>query len=180
MMIRCFLILCCFSLLHSDKDVISWNETYKLSWSDFEAAPKVGIDAVALTASGITFNYSSTQSEEKGNTYNTNVEAHFYPEKSWYKPNKATAYILSHEQLHFDIAELYARKFRQRISNNTFTKDIASELNKLYGIIDKELEQTQNKYDSETEHSINTTMQEKWSNYVKTELKKLSKYKSAN
>ena len=85
-----------------------------------------------------------------------------------------------HEQLHFDITELYARKFRRRISNNTFTKDIASELNKLYGTIDKELEQTQNKYDSETEHSINTTMQEKWSNYVKAELKKLAKYKSSN
>ena len=60
------------------------------------------------------------------------VNAFFYPNESWYKPDVCNNLILSHEQLHFDITELHARKFRQMVSNTRFTNKIRSEMNLHY------------------------------------------------
>lgn len=42
----------------SNDETISWNDSRKLKWEDFKGNPNSQSDAVALTASGITFGYS--------------------------------------------------------------------------------------------------------------------------
>ena len=116
----------------SEDDTISWNENRKLTWADLKDQPNLNSGAVALTASGITFGFSIQKSGGRPTSFNTTVESLFYPDKSWYIEERADNYILGHEQLHFDITELHARKFRQQISRLKVSSRIRSELNRLH------------------------------------------------
>lgn len=178
-MIRIFLIICCFLSVQKDEPIISWNEANRLSWADFKAKPINTSSAVAITASGITFGFSITQTESnKVVGFTTEVFAHFYPEQSWYKIESTDNHILGHEQLHFDITELFARKFRRRISQLRISNTVRNELKEIHNSINKELSQMQNKYDNETDYSRNHEAQAKWKLFVANELNKLSKHKS--
>ena len=163
-------------LIMGKNDSILWNENYKFTWEDFKAEPRAQVDAVALTVSGISFSYSLSQNNDGDYQYETFVEAHFYPEKSWYKPEVSNGHILLHEQLHFDLTELYARKLRKRIAETKFSENIRAELNQLNDDINKELEMAQNKYDLETNHSINIEAQKQWEDFITSELKKLEAF----
>ncbi|WP_298236858.1 DUF922 domain-containing protein [uncultured Algibacter sp.] len=175
-----FLILFGLILLVQNEPVLTWDEDTKLTWADFKASPKSNSGAVAITASGITFGFS-IKSTDKNEvlSFTTNVNAYFYPEQSWYKPERATNHVLGHEQLHFSITELYARKFRQRIGKLKVTNTIREELKALQKTINKELAQTQERYDNETDYSRNEENQAKWEQYINAELKKYAAYKSS-
>lgn len=180
-MIKILLILCCFqSLKQYNKPVIAWSESYELSWADFKSKPNHEIDAVALTASGITFRMSIRQSDHEVVSFKANIQAHFYPEKSWYKKDRADAHTLAHEQLHFDITELFVRKFRQRIEDVKVSNQVRERLKSIHNEINKEVSEMQNKYDLETNHSRNIEAQAKWHAFIAQELEKVSKYKSAD
>ncbi|TGV04752.1 DUF922 domain-containing protein [Flavivirga rizhaonensis] len=177
-MTKVFFILCCLLCVQQDEPVISWNESYKLSWSDFKDKPDKSTSAVAITASGITFGFSVSATEDRVVDFTSEVHTHFYPEKSWYKKEQADHHVLGHEQLHFDITELYARKFRYRIEQIVVSNSVRAQLKTLHNTINKELSQMQNRYDSETNYSRNVEAQTKWKLYIADELKKFSKYKS--
>lgn len=176
-MLKFGLILCSFLCFAQDQPVIAWNESYILSWSDFKDNPDNKDRAVAITASGITFGFSIKQTETQVVSFTTNVLAHFYQEQSWYKQEKANIHILGHEQLHFDITELFARKFRYRISELKVSNSISSELKKLHNTIKKELTSMQDAYDAETDFSRNVEQQAKWQAQIAMDLVKLSIYK---
>ena len=160
---------------------MSWDASYKLSWTDFRAKPNTNANAVAITASGITFGFSITKTDDNVIVgFTSDVHAHFYPEQSWYKKERADSQILGHEQLHFDITELYARKFRQRISHLKTSNSIRKELKAVHNAILKELSQIQGQYDKETNYSIHSESQTKWQTYIAVELDKLSKFKSVD
>lgn len=160
---------------------MSWNESYKLTWQNFKAKPNKNDGAVAITASGITFGFSIKQTDKnKVVSFTSDVDSHFYPEQSWYKIERADNHILGHEQLHFDITELYARKFRYRISQVKLSNSVRRQLKKIHNDINTELSRTQNKYDNETDYSRNFEFQSKWKIYVDAELNKFSKYKSVD
>lgn len=179
-MFRIFIIISSFLFVSQDEPVISWNEGYKLSWSDFKGSPNKSESASAITASGITIGLSVKESNGRVISFTSNVYAHFYPEQSWYKVKEANAHVLGHEQLHFDITELYARKFRQRISQLKVSNTISSQLKKLHNTIRNELALEQDTYDAETNYSRNVEQQAKWKAHIATELSKLSKYKSVD
>ncbi|GAA3589397.1 DUF922 domain-containing protein [Flavivirga amylovorans] len=159
---------------------MSWNESYKLSWTDFKDTPDKNTSAVAITASGITFGFSVNMTDNRVVGFTSDVHAHFYPEKSWYKKEQADNHVLGHEQLHFDITELHARKFRYRIDQVKVSNSVRSQLKTIHNAINKELSQMQNRYDSETNYSRNMEAQTKWKLYIVDELKKFSKYKSVD
>ncbi|MCL5127924.1 DUF922 domain-containing protein [Algibacter sp. L4_22] len=177
-MIRTLVLLCCFIGFQTEKPVISWTDNYKLSWTDFRGKPKQNSGAVAETASGISFGFSLKKLESNVVSFSTEVNAYFYPEDSWFHPEQASAYILGHEQLHFDITELFARKFRKGISELKISNNIKEQLKTLYKNSEKGLGMMQRQYDAETNHSKNPEIQKEWQLYIKSELDKLSKYKS--
>lgn len=162
----------------SNEETISWNDMRKLTWKDFKGSPNPNSDAVALTASGITFGYSVKTSGKRIVNYSASVQAHFYPNKSWYLTEKADDHILAHEQLHFDITELYVRKFKQQLERLVVNQNIKTQMNQIHHAINEALDKTQKTYDEQTNHSINIGAQEYWENFIKEELKKLEKYKS--
>ena len=178
-MVRILLLFLCFVCVQDDEPVLSWNESYQLSWSDFKAKPNNNVSAVAITASGITFGFSIRQTDKNEVvSFTSEVQAHFYPEQSWYKMERADNHILGHEQLHFNITELYARKFRYRISQLKVSNSVKGQLKKTHIDINAELSQMQNKYDNETDYSINFESQATWKTFMDAELNKFSKYKS--
>lgn len=167
-----------FIVLGSPSDIqLVWNENYRLQWSDFKAQPEEHVDAVAITASGLSSKFSARTTSTRLVDYSSDVVAHFYPGKSWYKPTKVNEIVLAHEQLHFDITELHARKLRKRISEYDFTVDIKSEMNVLVDTANEDLEKMQEIYDSETNYSMDVESQKKWQLYIRGELKRFSSYK---
>lgn len=135
------------------------------------------MDAAALTASGLSLELSAKTSKFSLIEFNAVVEARFYPDKSWYKKEFANSFVLAHEQLHFDITELYARKFRQKIDQATFTVHIKKELSALNKSINMELKEMQQEYDRDSNFSRNAETQLRWQGLIQNELKKLTKYK---
>lgn len=158
-------------------EAIAWRDDFKLSWTQFKGTPKLKMSAVAVTASGITFGFSVKETDNVVTSFSTNVYAHFYPNRSWYKKEQSDKRILAHEQLHFDITELYARKFKSEIAQLKVSNDIRAQLKSLHESINKELAATQNRYDKETNNSLNLEFQDLWNVYVPKELAKLNAYK---
>ncbi|MEM6720156.1 MAG: DUF922 domain-containing protein [Bacteroidota bacterium] len=176
-MYRFVAILCLFFLVQSE-ETITWSQNDKLHWGNFEGEPDYNSDAVAITASGITYGLSvKSFSNSDKIEYKTDVKAHFYPRESWYLKGRVNDTVLNHEQLHFDISELHARKFRKRIEEATFTKNIDKEIARIYDQVNKELREMQEAYDDGSDYSRNYEGQIEWQNLVAKELKKYQKYK---
>ena len=165
------------TFIQPTEDSILWNENKRLAWSDFRGTPTSTINAAALTASGLTFDFSAKTTQTKLIEFNTIVEARFYPNQSWYRKEYVNSVVLAHEQLHFDITELHARKLRKQMTEANFTIKIKREISKLHSTINKQLKEMQNKYDRDSDYSRSVETQKKWQTLVNRELNKLSKYK---
>ena len=178
-MVLRFLIVILLLLVPSENEelTMSWNANRKLSWDDFRGPVKDN-GAVAVTASGITFGFSLQQKNGKVQGFDATVEAHFYPEKSWYIKEKGTAHILAHEQLHFDITELHVRKLRYQISKLRVNSRLKYQLRKLHEEANKELRIMQSEYDEDSMNSINMIKQTYWNTYVEKELEKYKEFQS--
>ena len=75
----------------------------------------------------------------------------------------ATPEMLKHEQLHFDITAIAARKLVTTIMNTALTADgFANELEALQKQIEKDRTAMQQQYDKETNHSRNREKQKEW------------------
>lgn len=143
------------------EEVVPWTPDLRLQWTDFRATPPAESRIAATTASGISYRFSAI--ETNGNMeVDCTIDAFFYPDESWYQPAIANDIILSHEQRHFDITELFARKMRQRIAAFSFTNKVKAEVKTIYGDILKEMRDFQKRYDQETNYSRNVEEQVRW------------------
>lgn len=154
---------------------LSWDENKPLTWSDFLAEPNRQTPFSATTNSGISYSWSLTSKDGK-DEFVYEVRSNFYPNLSWVKGESSNSYLLAHEQLHFDISELHARKFRKAIQEYKISKNIKQELREIYYRIEAERQEMQNRYDAESNHSLAEDAEEKWQKFVKLELKKYNKY----
>lgn len=168
---------CCGLALAQQEEGVPWSDSFKFTWDDFKASPNYQSDAVAITASGITFGYSVSTSNGNVIDFSTEIFAHFYPEQSWVKPEEQTDYILAHEQYHFNITELHARKFRQRVAQLKPHNTIKATLDRIHQDINTALRAMQKRYDAETDHSRNQVEQAQWEAYIAAELKATEAYK---
>ena len=150
---------------------LAWNPQLRLSWEDFRGRPPESKRIAATTASGISYQYNARWNGE-GYVLDLHVETLFYPEKSWYHPEVCTAVTLSHEQLHFDITEWFARKFRQRLTGRVFGENLKAEVRRIFEETNKELSDFQDRYDRETDFSRNPEAQEKWNREMAGRLRK--------
>ena len=159
-----------------EQEKIEWREDQKLTWSDFKATPKQEVAYEANTNSGISFSWNySTQRGQPVLKYE--VITNFFPQLSWVKDNRDDAYLLGHEQLHFDISELHARKLRKAIDEYELGRNIRRDLNRLYENIEQDRVVMQKLFDAETRHSTNKEAEARWRIFVKKELTKLSAYR---
>jgi len=96
-----------------------WKEGYQLSVLDFAAeAPKSheGQGQTYYLAANLDFAYAMNSYEFMlTKNFNKNVTAFFIPANSWLQQGEGTEILLKYAQMDFDLLELYARKFRQRL-----------------------------------------------------------------
>lgn len=107
------------------------------------------------------------------------VQAVFQKSKSNIIQN--SDYVLKHEQLHFDICELYARKLRKMMLDKDFTKvkNIQNEIQNMYNKVNNEFVRYEEKYDNDTNHGENPAKQKVWEDDVAGQMKDLDQYSSA-
>jgi len=152
--------------------VIHWCKDKKLSWSDFQGKPD-GHQHHALTAYEIEFNISI-----KGDKSEFEVTCYFPKNKSWVKPGKANYKLLKHEQLHFDIAEIHARKLRKELQQTKITlQNLEIKSDEIYQRNWKKLNQMQIAYDRDTDHSNVEAKQKKWEDRIASLLTELEPFK---
>ena len=158
---------------------IRWSSR-PISWSDFRTVPGSQGSFKAQTYSGI--RYSLT--ERSGKVY-IDVEAYFDPDESWVVRGSSTKYLLHHEQLHFDITELFARKLRQELmdiqgrSSSEFRADrLWRVANEAHDRLYNEMVEMQTRYDRETDHSLRRVEQERWVKQVNDQLDQLIEFSS--
>ncbi len=152
---------------------VTWKENQPLMWKDFKAKAPKNNKYEANTNSGVSFSWSFISKNGK-TQLKYEVHSNFYPYSSWVK--EENAYLLAHEQLHFDISELHARKLRNALKEYIIgagnDKKIKKELNQLYNTLEKERVIMQKAFDSETNHSLDHEEERKWQAFVKEELKR--------
>jgi hypothetical protein len=147
------------------KDCLAWSESRPLRWSDFKGNPKRSAQEEAMTDSGM-----SIELKCDGKTSKAVVKSYFNPHKSWTKDTKSVE-LLKHEQLHFDITELFVRKLRKQLSvlGNDCDK-LSKHIQEFYDRNYKEFVAYQDAYDRESNHSINKEKQAFWERKVAKEL----------
>ena len=164
------------SFLRQDgKDVILWNEARLLTWDDFKGKPQKRF-AAASTA----YDILKDVKKGEGNKATVSVRAVFFCKTSWKDSNWAEETILAHEQKHFDIVELFSRKLRKLLQNAVYKnyKRVEEKADSLYAIIDKQMDVYHDKYDDETNGSMNGEKQREWNKKIMAEIKTLEQYKS--
>lgn len=160
-----------------DDETISWKANERLSWNDFRGGIPQNARAAATTASGITYRFSTSGTRDYIEV-DFKVDTYFYPDKSWYQPELCDEVILSHEQLHFDISELYARKLRKELSEAKYTsKNIKSKVRAMYRKNNEALNDFQNQYDRATNFSRNREQQAIWNEKIRSILNEKSSFK---
>lgn len=170
------LLLVFWAPLDNDAIKIQWSENKKLSWEDFRGTPDAGDGYVASTNSGMSFSFSYKVTNGIM-TMDYEILCNFYPELSWYKVDLVSNYILQHEQTHFDISELYARKLRKVMEETTFSNDPKEAVNAIYQNMEAARQKLQEKYDFETDHSKNEPVEIQWRRFVTNELEKYEHWK---
>jgi len=167
-----FMVLPFVNNTSSKKDVIVWSDAVVLSWSDFKGRAKENKDHIAMSRCGIHMEQSAYSLPHGKPTYS--FYAFFVPESSWYLKDKVTGKTLLHEQLHFDVAELYARKLRKIFSD---TKVDPASSKTLFDETYKEYRSMQQQYDRETQNGTNEQAQKRWVLKIRNGLEQNSKYR---
>jgi len=143
---------------------IEWTSDLSLAWSDFQAKPNTDVIAFAETSYAIEIIPPEVMVDENNRVLNDqqlSVKAYFLKDRSWVFKEKDE--LLKHERLHFDIAELFARKMRKAF------RELQKEGNadfyayqKVYNKYWQECERMQRKYDRETRHGRNYDINDEW------------------
>jgi predicted secreted Zn-dependent protease len=154
-------------------DNIEWNEFYKLQWHDFQG--ERGESSIGDAGTAVQIKAKPFYVKDK---IEYDVYAYFNRKKSW-STDKSDA-LLAHEQLHFDIAEWYARKIRKKIkqlrSSGVNDVDI---YNSHIRVLLEESNEVDMQYDMETLHGAMAKKQAAWKKKVSEALEDLSDYKKS-
>ncbi|REC78670.1 DUF922 domain-containing protein [Chryseobacterium elymi] len=159
---------------------IIWQEDRKLVWDNFKSPVnrKNRADVAAYTHCG--WEYSVVKSTNSKSPVKIEVTAIFNEDRSWKDVKRINDYILLHEQKHFDIAELFVRKFRKEIQEKIKTSgDYDKNFNAVYSKISNDYKNFQMSYDRITQHGMNKEKQAEYNAIIAEELDHLKSYKAS-
>lgn len=155
-------------------DALIYYSPKKLSWNDFTGSPNMSSDAAAITSAGFGFGAGFKRVDDKAELTIT-VNCNFNKTKSWVKESGRTAYILNHEQHHFDISYISTMLFVQKLKEAHFTMDnYKTLLPSIYNQCVQNMSDLQEKYDTETSNGRIKDKQEEWNKKIATQLSSLN------
>ena len=157
------------------EDVIVWQKNHRLTWNDYKGKPQHNRFAAASTVYSM---HRHIYKDANGNIM-ASIKAHFYPQDSW-KGSYLDDALLAHEQKHFDIVELYARKLRKQLMEIKVRneEDAQQKMDSLHKIIDDEMDAYQDKYDKESDYSMAHDEQAAWIKQIDAAIDSLSAYQN--
>jgi hypothetical protein len=142
---------------------IAWDRARPLRWADFQGTPpETGVEG-AQTGYSLLYGVSCT-----GAAFESDVSSVFVPARSWVRtlvlanPEEARR-TLRHEQTHFDLTEVHARRLRKVLHDiydpcRAGRADVPREAER---IIAAEADM-QRRYDEETRHGLDAARQRAW------------------
>jgi hypothetical protein len=152
---------------------LAWSESRRLTWNDFAGLPDSRDPLHAITSTNI-----DMKAKCVAGTFKFEVKSVFLIDESWSK-NKTSAPLLLHEQLHFDLTEIYARKIRKELNE---LKDACgadnAHINAIVSRIFEEWKREQDLYDKECDHGLDKEEQQKWADSISLRLSHTMVYQS--
>jgi Bacterial protein of unknown function (DUF922) len=155
----------------ADDHALAWSPQ-RLTWSDFQGAPPAEGSEGAKTSYAL---YSAWRC--RGTRFEFRVIAGFRPRQSWVKAvvlqdTAQRGAVLSHEQTHFDLAEVHARMMRGTFGALTSPcRKTDQELSALAERLVQAEKAEQRRYDAETNHGLRAAEQAAWNASVARRLR---------
>ena len=167
-------------VLAQSTQLIPWDSQQPIDWGDFQGTPPANASQLS-EAAGIHMTikwhtqYSARCGTSGGYTWIGAVEDVIVsntmnPRFSWVISSKATPTVLRHEQYHFNLNEVYARRLAETLADIQVSAATAESAMSLLdeqikrsadGILDR-LSAIQDRYDAETSNSTNAAAQAQW------------------
>lgn len=158
------------SVFNDKSDTLYYRTNRPLIWADFKGPGRFGSRWAAQVFTSFGFELKSSVNNRVVDIH-INIQVWLDKTISWVRPDAKNDYTLAHEQLHFDITKLIAQRFKKKVAGMLFTvEDFSSEIQYQYLEYFRQLSQTQEQYDGETNHGLNTSEQQRWIEKVKAEL----------
>lgn len=153
-----------------ESHLIYWTEDYRLTYTDFEDLPLRYSENAAFSVLGLKSSFEMTNEE-----YKADVKSYFEKDSSWTR--SWVPILLAHEQGHFDIAELHARKFRKRLKDAMKADELTvSKFENMHEQIIEDLKKAQIEYDNATNYSMDYRAQLDWLERINNELEAMKDY----
>jgi hypothetical protein len=172
-----FMIPIAFLSAQSTPRILKWDQHPALNWTDFQGRPRRNTgEPSAITDTGF-----RVQLECREATLDIRVDAEFYTSSSWVKPPRKSPELLRHEQGHFDLTELYARKMRKAIREASIAckddRQAEAAGKKIFNQLDQQWEQAEKQYDASTSDGTNLIKQKDASERISKELAEFAPYR---
>lgn len=156
---------------------ISWSLNRPLTWEDFRATPPAEGEEQAKTVYLLSY-----ESRCRGLDFTVDVTAIMLPLQSWVKPFvratvSGSARVLRHEQTHFNLTEVHARRMRRYFKELYNPCGLPDE--RLREAVDRfvrEESDAQGRYDKETQYGRNDVTQGRWDQEVADMLSSLAAF----
>jgi len=179
-------LLCAASVLiatEAEPPQIIWDHSYPVTWDMFQGTPPADAEhrteaaAIHMTIRWhASYSVSSSDGANwSGQVASITVTNSMEPTLSWAVPGKTYASVLRHEQLHFDLNEVYRRKLecllQGTVSCTGATQQGAvdllnASLHQTANTVLQKLTDMQALYDSQTAHGNNSAEQTRWENSI--------------
>jgi hypothetical protein len=160
------------------EEAIVWTPRRLLTWADFKADPPDNAGVVVARTNYTIINGVGCA----GRKFEYRVVAAFRTKDSWVRHNilrtpADSARALRHEQTHFDLSEVHARRLRRNFAEllapcNMSSSDLASISNSM----ERDEKAAQSLYDGETDNGRNAIQQSRWDREVDAQLLALAKF----
>jgi len=179
-MLKFAVLICSLFSIQAFCQKIAWRDDLKLKWENFRSpvSRKNNAEVVAYTNCG--WEYSVIKSSNPKAAIEFNIETIFNEDKSWKDAKRINDYYLLHEQKHFDIAEIFARKLRKEVKEKIKnSSDFDKYFKGIYNTISNDYRNFQITYDKVTEHGINKEKQAEYNELISSELENLKNFRTS-
>ena len=158
-------------------EAVAWSAARPLRWNDFRGtAPSGGMEG-AQTAYSLFYGLRCTRT-----VFQFQVTTGFLPRESWVKPSVLASAdesqrTLAHEQTHFDLSEVYARRMRKYFSD--LYRPCDQSLDRWRTVAQRYVRDeasAQDRYDDETRHGLIAARQRAWGVDVAEQLQALATF----
>lgn len=148
-----------------DASSIEWGRPVTLA--DFESSPTAKDTAAANISVTILLGYA----QGPDGLLRFKVGAVMDKDESWIREEfKNNAEVLSHEQGHFDIAHIYAKRLEAGLKGKRYKNADIKALHEIYDSFLGKMHALQVRYDRETKGGMDAAAQAQWKKFIAREL----------